>query len=174
MNDRVSFSRQELTIEAVAAHHDNMKAALFEFFSSGSDALYARFALENIIEARENSLDELDLGSSMTVMASLEAAIRVDYLTRVYERRKDELSKAMRALHQEKANKAKLENDILTLWQDCTTISKGLIGQVKGAFKYRHWIAHGRYWTPKIGRAYDFDTLYALADTFVNEMDAYA
>ncbi len=110
----------------------------------------------------------------MTVMASLEAAIRVDYLTRVYERRKDELSKAMRALHQEKANKAKLENDILTLWQDCTTISKGLIGQVKGAFKYRHWIAHGRYWTPKIGRAYDFDTLYALADTFVNEMDAYA
>ena len=31
------------------------------------------------------------------------------------------------------------------------------------AFKYRHWLAHGRYWEPKLGRIYDYYSLYDLA-----------
>ena len=38
---------------------------------------------------------------------------------------------------------------------------------LKGAFKFRHWLAHGRYWDPNLGRKkYDFQSLYALAEEF--------
>jgi hypothetical protein len=36
---------------------------------------------------------------------------------------------------------------------------------LKAAFLYRHWLAHGRYWKPKLGRVHDFDSLYLLAQT---------
>jgi hypothetical protein len=39
-----------------------------------------------------------------------------------------------------------------------------LIGELRSAFKFRNWLAHGRYWTPKLGRNYDFESLYLLAD----------
>jgi len=36
-----------------------------------------------------------------------------------------------------------------------------LIGELKGAFRFRHWLAHGRYFQP--GRKYDYRGLYVLA-----------
>ncbi|MHA6909996.1 hypothetical protein ACQUJS_16440 [Ralstonia pseudosolanacearum] len=161
-------------MDAIAFHHENLQAALFEFFSGSSASLLSRFSLESVDKARDNSLDELDFSSSMSVMAALEAAIRVDYLSRVYERRKDALSRSMRDLYREKANKAKLDRDILPRWAADTTVSASLVQQVTSAFKYRHWLAHGRYWTPKFGKEYDYDTLYAIADEFIEAMDQYA
>ncbi|AYZ65196.1 hypothetical protein EGY31_17830 [Burkholderia multivorans] len=174
MVDKVSFSEQELSLEAIAFHHENVQAALFEFFSGSSVSLLSRFSLESVEKARDGSLDELDFSSSMSVMAALEAAIRVDYLSRVYERRKDALSRSMRDLYNEKANKAKLDRDILQRWADETPVSASLVQRVASAFRYRHWLAHGRYWTPKFGREYDYDTLYAIADEFIEAMDLYA
>lgn len=174
MVDRVSLSEQELSLETIAFHHGNVQVALFEFFSGSSASQLSRFPLESVDNARDVSLDELDFSSSMSVMAALEAAIRVDYLSRVYERRKDPLSRAMRELHNEKANKAKLDRDILQLWADETPVSASLVQRVASAFRYRHWLAHGRYWTPKFGKEYDYDTLYAIADEFIEAMDLYA
>jgi len=39
-----------------------------------------------------------------------------------------------------------------------------LISELRSVFKFRHWLAHGRFW--QIGRKYDFQTLYLLADVF--------
>ena len=41
-----------------------------------------------------------------------------------------------------------------------------LIGDVRGAFKFRHWVAHGRYWVAKLGRKYDFAYVHLLASAF--------
>jgi hypothetical protein len=41
---------------------------------------------------------------------------------------------------------------------------RSLIGELRGAFRFRHWLAHGRYWTPKLGRRYNYEDVYALAD----------
>ena len=38
-----------------------------------------------------------------------------------------------------------------------------LIGDLRGAFRFRHWLAHGRYWNPKLGQKYDFVSVYSLA-----------
>ena len=58
----------------------------------------------------------------------------------------------------------RLDEDIFETWRQKQTSSRGLIGDLRGAFKFRHWIAHGRYWEPKLGRKYDFDSVYDLAD----------
>jgi len=43
-----------------------------------------------------------------------------------------------------------------------------MIGELRGAFKFRHWLAHGSYWPPKLGRRYDFTFVYSLADDVLN------
>jgi hypothetical protein len=42
-----------------------------------------------------------------------------------------------------------------------------MIGALRGALNFRHWIAHGRYWEPKLGRAYGFADIYNLAKGIV-------
>ena len=38
-----------------------------------------------------------------------------------------------------------------------------LISDTRSAFGYRDWLAHGRNWVPKLGRHYDFASVYNLA-----------
>ena len=68
-----------------------------------------------------------------------------------------------------------LEEDFGTViahdeWKKVAGIKASTISFLKDAFKYRHWLAHGRYWTLKAGKKrYDFYELYNLAaevDTF--------
>jgi hypothetical protein len=46
-----------------------------------------------------------------------------------------------------------------------------IIGELRGAFKFRHWLAHGRYWKPKFGRRYDFNDIYTIADIALKHFD---
>jgi len=57
-----------------------------------------------------------------------------------------------------------LEDDILEMWKTYSTVSARIIGDLRGAFRFRHWVAHGRYWVPKFGQNYDFGAIYTLAD----------
>jgi hypothetical protein len=41
---------------------------------------------------------------------------------------------------------------------------KSLIDDLIGAFGYRNWLAHGRYWIPKLGRKYDYESVYKPAE----------
>lgn len=171
MADRVNFSNQELSLEEIAIHHTDVEASLFEFFAGNSQTLLNRYADAKKNEARDTSLYELDLTSSLSVLSSVEASIRLDFLRRVYGRWRDPLSKAMKTLHQEKENNVRLEDDLIDLWRKETNISKPLLGELVGAFKYRHWLAHGRYWTPKFGRRYDYVTIFEVCQEFIEAMD---
>jgi hypothetical protein len=173
MADRVSFSDQELSLEDIATHHGDVQSSLFEFFAGTSQALLNRYADAKIDEARDNALGELDFTSSLSVLSSVEAAIRLDYLRRVYGRWRDPLSKAMKKLHQERENSARLEDELIRLWYEETNVPKLLLNALVGAFKYRHWLAHGRYWTPRFGRCYDYVTVFEVAQEFIDAMDSY-
>jgi hypothetical protein len=173
MANRVSFSSQEKSLEDIAIHHADLQAGLFEFFAGKSQKLLERYVHDKIDDARENSLAELDFTSSLSVLSSVEATIRLDYLRRVYGRWRDPLSRAMKFLHQEKENSARLDDDLIRLWKEKTAVSKALLGELNGAFGYRHWLAHGRYWTPKLGRQYDYETVFEIAQEFVDAMDNY-
>lgn len=112
-------------------------------------------------------LDEADLTSSLTILASIEAAFRIDYLQRCYGRKKDAVSRALRKIYKAKQHNAALEEDIFQAfqaWVENSSGTRSIIGDLRGAFRFRHWLAHGRYWTPKLGRRYDFSDIFALAD----------
>ncbi len=163
---KVSFSEQEITLDAIANYHADVQAGLFEFFNGNSEKLEQRYSIERRDKALDEALSELDLSSSMTVLAAVEALIRIDYLNRVYQKKRDRLSRGMRALHGEKANKARLEDDLIQLWRSETTVKKVLLDELIGAFKYRHWLAHGRYWSAKLGRKYSFESIFEIAQEF--------
>jgi hypothetical protein len=173
MVERVSFSAKEQSLEDIAFHHSDVLAGIFQFFSGQSAAFMERYADARLDDVREKSIAELNFTSSLSVLSSVEAAIRVDYLQRVYGRWRDPLSREMKVLYQEKANKARLEDELIGLWRSCTGVSSALLGEVIGAIKYRHWLAHGRYWTPKLGRRYDYETVYDIAQEFLDAMYEY-
>ena len=103
----------------------------------------------------------------MSILAALEAAFRIDYLQRCYKRLRDPLSRAFRNAHQEKGARVPLE-DIFSMWQLHSNVSPSVTTDLERVFRYRHWLAHGRYWTPKIGREYDYSDIYALAESVYN------
>lgn len=173
MADRVSFSSAEQTLDDIAIYYLDVQAGLFEFFSGNSQTLLQRYSGETIDEARDRAFAELDMTSSLSVLSSIEAAIRLDYLRRVYGRWRDPLSKSMKSLHQERENSARLEDDLIRLWREETNLSKDLLGELVGAFRYRHWLAHGRYWKPKLGRKYDYPSVFEIAQEFSVAMQAH-
>ena len=118
-------------------------------------------------------LDETDLDSSLTALAAVEAAFRIDYLQRCYRREKDPVSRAFRNIYKAKQHNASLENEIFEAWVDNSSGTRSIIGDLRSVFRFRHWLAHGRYWTPKLGRRYDFNDVFALADLTLRSFPFY-
>jgi hypothetical protein len=87
----------------------------------------------------------------------------MDFFERCYERWKDDLSREFRKLHKRWEGRVGLEEHILESWKEYIPAERALISEIKGALRYRHWLAHGRYWEPKLGRRYDFASVYLLA-----------
>jgi hypothetical protein len=165
---RVAFSGRNVDIADFALHHNDLADAMRTYFTP--DAQPQRFATytpAEVIEEYNERARETDLASAMTILGAVEAAFRIDYLQRCYLRPNDDLSRACRDLHKRKRNHAKLEDDLFLLWLRNTNGDRAvanIIRELRGAFKYRHWLAHGRYWTPKSGaKTYDYITVYALA-----------
>jgi len=176
MADRVSFSKSGLELREISAHHSDTAAALKAYygFSGSRNFLPARFlgySEQELSAEFHKRIEELERTSSLTLLSFLEARFRVDYLTRCYRKEKDDLSRNFRAIYKEKANRASLENDILEVWkkhyyEDREVVN--LISELIGALRYRHWLAHGRYWEPKLGRIFDYYYVYDLSEHICN------
>ena len=170
MANKVSFSNQELSFKDIQNYHSTLTKALLEFYKSATDVCFVGYTSTEMRQELEGRLSELDKSSCLSLFASIEALLRINYLQRCEQKRKDTISRKMREIYLSKANKASLEDDILEIWKQepCLT---SIASQIKAAFKYRHWLAHGRYWTPKFGRKYDFDYLYTLGSEIVDQCE---
>jgi hypothetical protein len=167
MPDRVRFSGDQLGLPEAAAHHQDLESSLALYFSTSSPSYSSRFVGYTGVEVTGElraRLEEADLTSSLTVLASVEAAFRIDYLQRCYRRGKDPLSRTFRDIYKVRQQNASLEDEIFQAWIDNYSGTRSIIGDLRSVFKFRHWLAHGRYWTPKLGRRYDFGGVFALAD----------
>jgi hypothetical protein len=176
MAERVSFSGKHVGLPEIVAHHQDLESSLTLYFSVSSPSYLFRFAGYATSEVRDElgeRLGEADLTSSLTVLASIEAAFRIDYLKRCYRKGKDPVSRAFRDIYKEKQQHASLEDEIFEAWIDNSSGARSIIGELRGAFRFRHWLAHGRYWTPKFGRRYDFDDIFALADLTLRSFPFY-
>ncbi|WP_400766407.1 hypothetical protein [Methylosinus sporium] len=166
MAKRVAFSGKHLALAETALHHNDTEAALTLFYSPTAPSYSIRFAGERPDEVRSElgyRKAELDRNTTLNLLAAVEAAFRIDYLQRCYLKKKDDVSRQFREIYKEKEARASLEDDIFEVWKNNTLGSAKLIGELRGAFKFRHWMAHGRYWTPKFGQKYDYLSVYPLA-----------
>ncbi len=106
---------------------------------------------------------ELGQVTMLGMLVSTEAALRVDFIERVSHRQKDDVSRGFRDAFKEHGKKIRLERDILEVWRKHGNAgARRAVQEFKGALKFRDWLAHGRYWKPKLGRASGYD----LVDVF--------
>ena len=167
---RVTFSGEHLPLVQIAQYYSDIEASVRNYFSFDNLHLDDRFIGYTPLEIElemYSVLAEHARSTSMSILAALEATFRMDFLQRCYKRRKDTLSRSFRELHRQRGQYVPLK-DIFSQWQSYPNVSRSIISDLERAFKYRHWLAHGRYWTPKIGREYDYDHIYALAESIYN------
>ncbi len=163
---KVALSTTPLTPDAVATHHAIMEAAIHLYYTDASPGFEVRFAFHSTQEIqaeRDERLYEAGAASAMMVLASIEAAFQIEYLSRCYARQKDDLSRELRKFYRNKGPRVSLADDLLRVWKQHGVLTERLAGNIRSAFGYRNWLAHGRYYNPKLGREYDFADVYDLA-----------
>lgn len=166
-----SFSNENVDVEFIAYHYKTTINALIEFYNT-NNKYFAGYLSRELDEEFGHSSRELELNYCLSLLASVEAAARIDYLVCVANKFKDSVSISLREIFQKKQNKAPFE-DILETWKTKGNCKGKIITDLKGATNYRHWLAHGRYWVPKHGRVYDFDILYSIAKGFIGHISQY-
>lgn len=174
MAKRVTFFGDRQALPNIALHHADLANSLREYFHPLTAKLGTRFAGSSKAELNDelsHQLIEIELSSSLTLLASVEASFKIDYLQRCQLKKKDANSRAFWEIYKKKERWASLEEDIFGVWAETSNEAKAIIGELRGAFKFRHWLAHGRYWNPKLGRRYDFSDVYTIADTALDHFD---
>ena len=162
---------QVLSLDEIAGYHKDAVSSLKSYFdesAANSNERFFGYTPNERAEELKTRIDETSLRSILVILASLEASFHLDYESRCRKRRKDDLSRALRAIYRDIEERVSLDQDIFVAWKTHLVASKGLIGELRSAFKLRHWLAHGRYWPPKFGRNFDFDSIFDLA-VAVNE-----
>jgi hypothetical protein len=139
----------------VAAYEDQVEALerLLRARASLSADPHSRLHGQSDAEIQlrlEANREELDRWALMMVVASFEATLRTDAAARIRSKTRDEARKPLRDLHAEHEGRVRLD-DLLAIWERHTPISAAVRNSVRRLLKHRHWLAHGRHWTPKHG-----------------------
>jgi hypothetical protein len=125
---------------------------------------------EEVADYFEDARRELDTAASLLALAEAEAVLRVDFLSRVQMKAKDPVSRSFRDLYQDKEGKVRLDEDLLGTWTNHYPQCKAAVSEFRAALNLRNWLAHGRYWTPKLGRTYATQDVFGIAERLFNAL----
>ncbi len=157
----------QMSLIDIAAYQRDAEASLRLYFSPTNPSYAANFAAylpSEVDEELSERINETDMRSALVVMARVEAAFRIDYKERCRRKMSDHVSIEFRKIFKKRGEKARLDEDIWDTWrQKSDPPKRALINQLRGVFKFRHWLAHGRHWP--VGTTHDFQDIYLLADT---------
>jgi hypothetical protein len=159
-------SAANLTIDEIVAFDEDIENALRLYFSESSPQFTQRFFGHTRAEIEEllaRRIQESKLRSSLMVLTSLEATFRIDFSQRCARRLKDELSRYFRSMERAHRERIRLDEHILEGWKLHTEGAQQPISELRGHLKFRHWVAHGRYWTPKLAGKNDLESVLILA-----------
>jgi hypothetical protein len=174
MSKQPSSARRLVQLIDLADYHRDAEASLRLYFSPGSPnfaALFTGYRPIDVTTQLTERLSETDMRSALVVMARVEAAFRADYKYRSKNKDADVVSRAFRRIFKQRREMARLDEDIWETWRQNVPSTKPLISQLRSMFKFRHWLAHGRYW--QVGNKYDFQTVYELADAVLASFPLY-
>jgi hypothetical protein len=159
------------SLEDIANYQLDAERSLRLYFSQDNPnftAIFAGYRMSDVETMLAGILTETDMRSGLVLMARIEAAFRIDYKERSKKKGADAISIELRKLWKKKGKNARLEDEIWDVWRDIDPPTKQIIGQLRSVFKFRHWLAHGRYWN--IGNKYDFQTLYLLTGAVLSSL----
>jgi hypothetical protein len=158
----------------IANYQKDVDLSIRLYFTSINPSFIIRFAGYSLLEVDKElteRIKETDARSALAVMAHIEAVFRVDYKERCQRKKPDPVSIEFRKIHKRR-RRVRLDEDIWQTWREQKPSTRALIGELRGAFKFRHWLAHGRYW--RVGQRYDFQSLYLLANAVLSNFDLHA
>ncbi len=176
---RVTFSQDVASVAAIWDWYTTSRRALSRYQAYLAKSLRSGQPVPQVFtgltpeELRERFQDfrrELQFAASLGMMTAAEAALRQDYAQRVYRRKKDDLSRDMRKLYQEKGPRVSISDDLLALWAEHHPSCTRVIGEFRGAVRFRDWLAHGRWWLPKLGRGYLPEDVFDIADQLFHDL----
>lgn len=175
IKERGGFSGQNQSIENFAFFSQLNDTSINSYKSQilNRNIIPQEFVGLTITEVKEhfsNLSRENELSFCLNLIAATEARLRMDYKIRSTEKLKDDLSRDFRNSYQEHGDKVSLEAIILEGWKERHPEHKAYISEYKSVLKLRHWLAHGRYWVPKIGRKYDSTTVYVICENIVKKL----
>ena len=168
----LNFNSRKASSEAIINYYNNALSALELKFKQQHNIPEYLTASE-----RENLLEsvriELSIEAGFMLLAYVESLFRSDFVLRVKNRKwKDPLTLYYRETYNPSSRPYQYPlDDIFRGWryksQECDKKMNDILATLPQYFKYRHWIAHGRYWVfneQNYVRRYKFDSLCILVD----------
>jgi hypothetical protein len=116
-----------------------------------------------------DSIDELERLACFSIVSATEARLRVDYIDRIRRKDKSSIGRIFRELNRKRGERISLEEHIVENWKKET--GETIFSDFLGILNYRHWIAHGRYWNPKLGRKYPINIAYNISEKIFTIID---
>lgn len=175
---RVSLSRDEKSIVDIWNWYDDQKTALREFRNTILDAIntpnptigqkFLTFTRDEVQSYFDDSFNELEHLVAFDLISAIEGNLRADFYLRIHTKDKSNLGREFRNKYKAQGDKISLENDIIEGWKNNEEKSKNEFSELLGLLHYRHWLAHGRYWTlNKKGRRYSADETFIIAEKII-------
>jgi hypothetical protein len=129
--------------------------------------------LDDWYDARRRELDRLTV---LNLVASAEAALKIDYFRRVGQKLRDPLAQAYREWHKTLSGVKQLRPDfdeggILDILKQANVIDNNIVGRYRECLRARHWVGHGRYWAKPVEVDHlDPDEVYDRASNLLRSM----
>lgn len=149
---KFDFSESPLSAKEILDYYTHVVSAIECKYSQDGNKNYTTDFLgysEVKVKSEKNLLlKELSVEASLCLLSFIESRFRIDFIIRCQRRKKDSLSTDFRAIY----NPAKrlytysLTDDIIENWKKNMPEQKDTFDRLVDAFKYRNWVAHGRYW----------------------------
>ena len=174
-----SQSQNEKSLQFIWSWYEDQKEALRDYknkivflITNNAGSLntnkFSTFSLDEVNRYFEESEEELEHLVCFDLISATEAHLRLDFDKKVSKKDKSNLGRAFRNISNINGDKISLENDIIEQWKICVSNKKTHFSNFIGLLKYRHWLAHGRYWVPKLGQPYDPYNTYSIVEEIFN------
>jgi len=159
-------------VEAIVTQRGSVTAAILN--GSVVAQRFVGMTQTDIDDYFDNLRRELDRLTVLSLVASGEAAITIDYYRRVRGKLKDTLASAYRKWHKSLPRKKQLRPDfdqggILEVMKRARIMDKNIIGRYRQCLRPRHWVGHGRFWQkPAEVDQFDLDEIYDRISALLN------
>lgn len=173
----IAESGVHLSFDDVINQKDMVDKALIIMYSDNNvnfESLFVGKSRREVEIEKEKLMKESDKTHSLLLLTSVEAIIRLDAEERYRKRGKDALSKKIKEIYRARKN-IKLEDHLIAARIEVEPELKRFYDELKVAFKYRHWLAHGRYWESNIqqikSNSFEFTNLRLIIYNVISNSD---